>query len=124
MIDPLTDFAAWCDEQRALLGAVDGYDYRSGEEYGLRRAQIEAERRASLSPAPAGGWQDIEALPRHQGVILCFWWEHSPLSPFVAEGYLDWDGITWRLQNGDLPQGKLPPTHWQPLPAPSKAEGE
>ncbi len=38
--------AEWCQIEREKIGAIDGYDYRSGEEYGLRRAQIELERRA------------------------------------------------------------------------------
>lgn len=36
----------WCDKQRVLL-ADDDHDYKSGEEYGLRRAAIEAQKRAS-----------------------------------------------------------------------------
>lgn len=35
----------WLESKRYALGAVDGYDYYSGQEYGLRVAQIEAERR-------------------------------------------------------------------------------
>lgn len=42
----------WCAVARANIGAIDGYDYRSGEEYGLRRAEIEiGKRRAALSHA-------------------------------------------------------------------------
>ncbi len=45
----LQDFGSWCENERTKLGALDGYDYRSGEEYGLRRAQIELERRINPS---------------------------------------------------------------------------
>jgi len=31
---------AWCDEQAQGIGAVDGYDYRSGEEYAYRSAAL------------------------------------------------------------------------------------
>lgn len=55
----LRDFADWCNVERHKLGAVDGYDYRSGEEYGLRRAEIEIEkridaRRSALSQTEEG----------------------------------------------------------------------
>lgn len=39
----LDGIVAWLDQQRAEIGCIDGYDYRSGEEYGLRRAQIHIE---------------------------------------------------------------------------------
>ncbi len=45
----LEDVASWCEDERAKLGAIDGYDYHSGEEYGLRRAQIELQRRVHSS---------------------------------------------------------------------------
>ena len=41
----LEDLANWCEAERSNLGAIDGYDYSSGQEYGLRRAQIEIETR-------------------------------------------------------------------------------
>ena len=45
---------AYCDIERAHLGAIDGYDYKSGQEFGLRQAVIELERRfprrAALAP--------------------------------------------------------------------------
>lgn len=49
MID-LHDAAEWCAVERNKLGAIDGYDYRSGEEFGLRRAEIELRRRAEITP--------------------------------------------------------------------------
>lgn len=49
----LSDLADWCNVERHKLGAVDGYDYRSGEEYGLRRVEIEIGKR--LSPAGKTG---------------------------------------------------------------------
>lgn len=47
----LENLADWCRREREKIGAVDGYDYRSGEEYGLRRAQIEIERCAAVMSA-------------------------------------------------------------------------
>ncbi len=41
----IIDFQEWCRVERAALGAIDGYDYDSGQEYGLRRAEIEVEKR-------------------------------------------------------------------------------
>ncbi len=35
----------WCRVERHGLGNVDSYDYSSGQEYGLRRAEIEIEKR-------------------------------------------------------------------------------
>lgn len=37
----LTALLDWIDQERSKFGALDGYDYRSGEEYGLRRVAIE-----------------------------------------------------------------------------------
>ncbi len=49
-IEAIESAAVWCGVERQKLGAIDGYDYRSGEEYGLRRAEIEIARRvAALS---------------------------------------------------------------------------
>lgn len=36
----IIDFQEWCRVERGALGAIDGYDYDSGQEYGLRRAEI------------------------------------------------------------------------------------
>jgi hypothetical protein len=55
--EALESAAEWCAVKRAEIGNVDGYDYRSGEEAGLRDAEIELRRRAlTQSPpsAPAG----------------------------------------------------------------------
>jgi hypothetical protein len=35
---------AWCSDERCKLGGVDGYDYRSGEEFGIRRVEIQIEK--------------------------------------------------------------------------------
>lgn len=55
--EEVLQLAEWCRIEREKLGAIDGYDYRSGEEFGLRRVQNEIERR-SLSttgqPKPSG----------------------------------------------------------------------
>lgn len=43
--EALTNLQAWCDEQGSKLGAVDGYDYRSGEEAAYRHVAIEIKKR-------------------------------------------------------------------------------
>jgi hypothetical protein len=49
--EALNGLAGWCAQERSSIGAVDGYDYRSGEEFGIRRVEIEIEKRArALSP--------------------------------------------------------------------------
>lgn len=41
---------SWCATERHRLGGVDGYDYKSGEEFGIRRVEIQIEKAmASLS---------------------------------------------------------------------------
>lgn len=73
----------------------------------------------------ASRWMPIETVRRNKSVIFCCWWKHQPDTPFIAEGYLDWDGVTWRLQNGEpWPADRTAPTHWQPLPAPPATERE
>lgn len=47
LVKALEALAEWCAAERAKLGAVDGYDYRSGEEFGLARA--ETKTRAALA---------------------------------------------------------------------------
>ncbi len=44
----LDDLEGWLDNECILLGAVDGYGYSSGVEYGLRKAAIEVQRRKRL----------------------------------------------------------------------------
>ncbi|HWK65355.1 MAG TPA: hypothetical protein VNS34_10465 [Rhizobiaceae bacterium] len=87
--EALKDLAAWCDEQRSKLGAVDGYNYASGEEYGLRRAQIEAERRAALStPAPASTGEAVSWRWRIKGMTT---WVYDPEPRWVEEHRHDTD---------------------------------
>jgi hypothetical protein len=45
----------WCTDARMGLGAIDGYDYRSGEEYGIRRVEIEIHKRLTASPDTSTG---------------------------------------------------------------------
>jgi len=40
-IEVLMSLKGWCEKEGSRLGAVDGYDYRSGEEYGIRRVTIQ-----------------------------------------------------------------------------------
>lgn len=44
--EALNALSIWCSEARHAIGAVDGYDYRSGEEFGIRCVEIEIDRRA------------------------------------------------------------------------------
>jgi len=47
----LKDLEEWLLTESYSLGAVDGYDYNSGVEYGLRLAMIEIEKRIkALAP--------------------------------------------------------------------------
>lgn len=39
---------SWCEQERGKIGAIDGYDYRSGEEYGLRRAELHLREAAEV----------------------------------------------------------------------------
>ena len=41
----LQDLENWLDHECALCGAVDGFDYNSGVEYGLRKAACEVQKR-------------------------------------------------------------------------------
>lgn len=52
--EALENIADWCSTERANIGAIDGYDYWSGEEFGLRCAEIEIRKRAALSPPSPG----------------------------------------------------------------------
>lgn len=69
--EALLDFASWCDEQGAKLGAVDGYGYHSGEEAAYRHASIEATKRAlaSLSLPPPGEGASTELINRLQDAV-------------------------------------------------------
>jgi hypothetical protein len=43
----------WCTDERMSIGAVDGYDYRSGEEFGIRRVEIEISKRIKALALPS-----------------------------------------------------------------------
>lgn len=43
--DYLAGLEKWLDDKCSALGAVDGYDYNSGTEYGLRIAALEVQKR-------------------------------------------------------------------------------
>lgn len=67
-------------------------------------------------------WRSIKTCPKHKSVILQSWWTHQPAAPFVFEGYLDWDGVTWRYQGGAPLKSEITaPEYWQPLPKPVSA---
>jgi hypothetical protein len=45
IIEVLKELSNWCETARYSLGAVDGYDHRSGEEFGIRRVELQIEKR-------------------------------------------------------------------------------
>lgn len=45
VINSMKELEGWLDNESFSLGAVDGYDYNSGVEYGLRLASIETKKR-------------------------------------------------------------------------------
>lgn len=45
VINSMKELEGWLDNESFGLGAVDGYDYNSGVEYGLRLASIETKKR-------------------------------------------------------------------------------
>ncbi len=51
----LSDAAEWCEVERHKIGNVDGYSYDSGQEYGLRLAQIELTKRAKAAGSKPEG---------------------------------------------------------------------
>lgn len=51
----LVALQAWCDERASQIGAVDGYDYRSGEEAAYRHVSLEIEKRLRTAAAPSMG---------------------------------------------------------------------
>ncbi|MEH3108952.1 MAG: hypothetical protein PGN22_03170 [Agrobacterium cavarae] len=72
------------------------------------------------------GWQPIETIRKNSSAITCSWWKEHRNRPFIQEGYLDWDGETWKRQSGQDWQPEIShPTHWMPLPAsPAPKHGE
>jgi hypothetical protein len=135
IVEALKDFEQWCLSAREKLGAIDGYDYRSGEEYGLRRAELEAHRRicALLSQPKTGGahpapsvvedWRPIESAPKDGTTVLIGRDMGEPWG--FVRGYGHWEGF--RGIEGWLayPIFEIPgvlglgnPTHWTPIPAP------
>jgi len=54
MREALESLQAWCDNQGALLGAVDGYDYHSGQEAAYRHVSIEIGKRMDAALTAPG----------------------------------------------------------------------
>lgn len=86
--EALGQITDWCSTERAKIGAVDGYDYRSGEEYGLRRVEIEISKRALSTPAPSIGepvaWTNEAQLgflkdPACVAIPMAMWAKSSPM---------------------------------------------
>lgn len=48
----LEALSVWCTDARSKL-SVDGYDYKSGEEYGIRRVELQIEQRLAQTKKPA-----------------------------------------------------------------------
>jgi hypothetical protein len=42
--EALKALSDWCEKARYELGGIDGYDYRSGEEFGIRRVELQIEK--------------------------------------------------------------------------------
>lgn len=43
-IEALRLLGDWCQTERHKLGGVDGYDYQSGEEFGIRRVELQIDK--------------------------------------------------------------------------------
>lgn len=52
--DALRRLSDWIEVERMRIGSIDGYDYRSGEEFGLRRVQCEIDRIIKTNGAEIG----------------------------------------------------------------------
>lgn len=68
--EALESISDWCSNERGLIGAVNGYDYRSGEEYGMRRAEIEIIKR--LKALPAASQPASNATPQAAKLVSDF----------------------------------------------------
>jgi hypothetical protein len=67
--EALEQLQAWCDSQCARLGAVDGYNYHSGEEAAYRHVAIEIKKRLAVlatPPAPTPSAGRIAKIVRDQ----------------------------------------------------------
>lgn len=49
-LEALKALSDWCEKARYELGAIDGYDYRSGEEFGIRRVELQIEKMLHATP--------------------------------------------------------------------------
>jgi hypothetical protein len=68
-------------------------------------------------------WMPIDKVHRNQSVILCSWWRHEHDSPYIYEGYLAWDGTSWRDQSGHPIRPDIStPTHFMDMPKPPVKE--
>ncbi|BEV44705.1 hypothetical protein [Afipia carboxidovorans] len=68
--EALKDLEAWCDKQGALLGALDGYDYHSGQEAAYRHTAIEIGKRIKSLAASEATKSDGGALPTNLAEII------------------------------------------------------
>lgn len=129
----LRALADWCGAECNKLGVVDGYDYRSGEEYGLRCAQIEIERRIKTfttlrdarSPPPSlsprhgvGVWQDISTAPKVHGEMILAPNRYGAVDLICWNDAIGgWDDGFYDGDGYDDGRPPLNPTIWQPAPA-------
>lgn len=88
----------------------------------------------SQAEQPTTGWQSIETAPRDgTHILVCFDqpfdlnWSFAQRPPTVAHwfGPADAPGLRsggWYLSVSEMDQGRINPSHWQPLPAAPGAE--
>ena len=87
-VEALKNLLAWCQTERSKL-VVDGYDYKSGEEFGIRRVELQIEKAIPTTLASEKEGVKAEAeLPRFvcgrsdnddpRMAVLCF---GEPLTP-------------------------------------------
>jgi hypothetical protein len=71
-------------------------------------------------------WQPIETAPKDGTVIDLWCWPYNGQARRMT-GYWWVRGVGWRtdLRENDIAKSKWnKPTHWMPMPAPPKAEGQ
>jgi len=112
-------------ETAQLLG--NRFRVRTGLVQAIAKAVHAVQAAQPVAPAARSGWQPIETAPRDGSMVLVN--DTTPgWTPWVAAHYLDgdeWQGWVYDDSVGadNNPLGPRP-THWMPLPAAPKAEGQ
>ncbi len=121
--DERRKFEAWAVE---FLPHVAGFyfDKRTDGSYTTTSAQMRWE--AWLARAEADGWRPIESAPRDGTLILLARGERVTYGHWVRlEDAEDIDEPYWHSWDGGfLTDPEYDATHWMPLPAPPKEDGE